>query len=200
MRLKSVAVLVLTTVLLTSCEKTPVTDIRVKPSEGAPVEITVDKMAQTQTAYFAYATPATKRLVMLEDFLKNYLTQTQNKAKVAYLYNFADLNQDGENEILVSLLINGAATGDLRLVVASDYKTLIGELPCKGPLVVTNQRRGDWSILATYGGDGVYKTAVFSDKRYQWLQMSKENVIQYTEISGTAYLSDEELFAGFPIM
>lgn len=192
--------IVLTTLLLTACEKTSVMDIRVKPSEDLSVEISVDKAAQTKTAYFAYVTPATKRLILLEDFLKDYVEKAQIKAKVSYLYNFADLNQDGENEVLVSLLINGASSGDLRLIIASDYKTLLGELSCKGPLIVTDQMQDEWSIIASYEDEGVYKTAVLNNQRYLWRSMSKENVIQYTEISGTAYLSDEELFAGFSII
>lgn len=154
----------------------------------------------TTSAKFAYMTPATKRLLVLEDFLREYAREHKLGDSVSYLYNFADLNGDGDNEILVSLHLNKEKSGQLRLIVAGDYKTLLGELTGSGPLIVTTKKANQWSVLALYDSEGVYKTAKFQDKQYIWAAMSKENVIQFTEISGTAYLSDEELFAGFAII
>lgn len=192
------AVLVALATLLVACSK----DTSNLPSVGkTDVQANSEvKTVGTKTAKFAYMAPASKRLVLLEDSLKIYVEEHQMGSQMQYLYNFADLNGDGSNEVIVSLRVAGQETGQMRLIYTSDYQTLIGELFGSGPIIVTTAKSDDWSILAQYADKGQYMTAAYQKNAYKWLGMSKENVIEFTEISGTAYLSDEELFDGFSIM
>lgn len=195
-----IAVVVISAVFLTSCQSTPKLQIKAEQSSTVLIETQNSEKTDNTTAKFAYVTPATKRLVLLEDFLSDYIRDRNLGESVSYLYNFADLNGDGDNEVLVSIHLNKEKSGQLRLVVSGDYKGLLGELQGAGPLIVTENKRNQWSVIALYDRDGLYKTAIYKDGQYNWAPMSKENVIQFTEISGTAYLSDEELFAGFAIL
>lgn len=158
-----------------------------------PVDKTVDQ------SNFYYVSSAKKALVQIEDTL---LKNQMGKRGDVYYYNFADLNDDRENEILI-FIRHEKETSEGRLVVlSSDYEEILMNQVATPPVVVLNLSAGSlkgFKDLAIYLDKGKYRRYQLIDNAYQLSENSKENVIEFSEIKGVGYLSDVNDKNGFII-
>lgn len=148
---------------------------------------------------FYYNNGAELRLRPLEKQLKQDFGPEAESAY--YCYNFVDLNEDQNNEILVWFhSVSPAAQGSSKLLIySSDYVLNYEMTGFTPPVVVLKETHGDWADLALFIGKGKYQKLIYSDNGYQLSDKSKENVIEYSQIQGQAYLSDANKQKGFQI-
>lgn len=148
-----------------------------------------------------YRASAEKRLDILEEqLIKDFnIAGTQTY----YYYNFADLNDDQSNELLVYLKRmsqdNGAILSQQLIIYDTAYKQLLLSTEISTPIVILNQRHNGWLDLAVYESNGQYRRISMSEKGYVLGEKSNENVINFDELDGVCYLSNIKNENGFLI-
>lgn len=148
-----------------------------------------------------YRASAEKRLDILEEqLIKDFNIEG---TQTYYYYNFADLNDDQSNELLVYLKRmsqdNDAILSQQLIIYDTAYKQLLLSTEISTPIVILNQRHNGWLDLAVYESNGQYRRISMSEKGYVLGEKSNENVINFDELDGVCYLSNIKNENGFLI-
>lgn len=148
-------------------------------------------------ANFYYVESGNKPLAQVEDAIRDSKLED---GTAEYYYNFVDLNGDRNHEVFIYLR-NSVETAGKLLIMSSDFKTSLGIIETKMPIIVLNRDglEENWADLAVYQGNGQYLRYLFVDNVYQLSENSKENVIEFSKINGVGYLSDVNDKNGFKI-
>ena len=148
-----------------------------------------------------YKDSAEKRLVQLEQHLKE--TYKGAAASLYYQYNYADLNEDLSNEILVWLSVKSEASskqiGHQFIIMDEQFNTIFESNLVTAPITVLTQRTNGWFDIAYFKAKGQYEVIKMANKGYVLQQYSNENVIEFDRLEGICYLSNVTNEFGFQI-
>ena len=148
-----------------------------------------------------YKASAEKRLVQLEQHLKE--TYNGAAASLYYQYNYADLDEDLSNELLIWLNVKSEVNSkDIVhqfIIMDEQFNTIFKSNMVTAPITVLTQRTNGWFDIACFKEKSQYKVIKMSNKGYMLQQYSNENVIEFDQIEGICYLSNATNEIGFQI-
>lgn len=122
------------------------------------------------------------------------------KDKVAYYYNYADLNDDGNMEIIVYVKrTTGNAPTDNSVLVLSPYNgkhELLAKFNvASNPIIVSENKTNGWHDLvmglSTRDGELVFVASKFGEKGYQNNTALQARLLEGQIVFGTAVIADD---------
>ncbi len=137
-----------------------------------------------------YNKPATEKIQRFENLLKGREDVKEalvKGKKVYYNYNFTNLDQEVDNEVLFVL---GIEEKKKLLIYTITLDRKLGEFPIMNGAVVENSFQRNWRKILLYDQMGSYQVYGFDGEGYKAILESEENVMNFFEISGNAYFTN----------
>ena len=141
-----------------------------------------------------YKSSETQRNEKLEKAIIDYLKYDKNQdGKVAYSYNYIDINGDGKKEIFVYLLgqsVSGSGGSTALIIEEKGYEIISKFTLARNPIIISEDKTNGWNdIIMQVAGGGTefsYARMKFDGKKYpsnpSMAPRVKENVVKGTAI------------------
>lgn len=144
-----------------------------------------------------YKSSETERNEKLEKAIIDYLEYDKNQdGKIAYSYNYIDLNGDGKKEIFVYLLgesVSGSGGSTALIIEEESYEVISKFTLARNPIIISEDKINGWNdIIMQVAGGGTefsYARMKFDGKKYP----SNPSMVPKVEekvVKGTAIISN----------